>query len=339
MTEIRLFGFDEPRSSSSQFLLELVGQLGYKVTKSANLALIREDEVSIYRALKDLPARAIRILFAGELHGANFDMFDYVIGWELENLGSRYVRFHPALRESKMLSVPNRQPESLPMEKRHFCNFIYSNPLADPFRDQLFHKLSAVRKVDSLGPHLRNCESPGRGQLGEWEQEKIILQSKYRLSFAIENGCYPGYTTEKVFSAKRAGSVPIYWGNPDIGLDLNEECLVNLHNFDSVDAAVRHVLEIDEDLDYLRGVAAKPMFNAQHLSDIEESRANLKRMFESASLTAKQGGLMRPSGTSSNQRTQKYFEYLGWKYRRETPRRLLDQAYSKIKATLANASS
>jgi alpha(1,3/1,4) fucosyltransferase len=29
----------------------------------------------------------------------------------------------------------------------------------------------------------------------------------------------PGYVTEKLFHAKAAGCVPIYWGAPDVELD------------------------------------------------------------------------------------------------------------------------
>jgi hypothetical protein len=61
---------------------------------------------------------------------------------------------------------------------------------------------------------------------GGWPQEQITWRGmcgskmdvlrRYRYSLVMENQRQPGYFTEKLLDAFRAGSVPIYWGAPDV---------------------------------------------------------------------------------------------------------------------------
>lgn len=48
--------------------------------------------------------------------------------------------------------------------KTGFCNFIYANRKSHPNRDAIFHKLSSVRFVNSLGPHLNNTPATATGR-------------------------------------------------------------------------------------------------------------------------------------------------------------------------------
>ena len=50
----------------------------------------------------------------------------------------------------------------------------------------------------------------------------------YMFSIAHENASYPGYFTEKILDCFATGTVPIYWGDPDIGKVFNIEGIIML---------------------------------------------------------------------------------------------------------------
>ncbi len=56
----------------------------------------------------------------------------------------------------------------------------------------------------------------------------------------------PGYTTEKLFDCFKAGTVPIYWGNPEITRDVNPKAFINCNDYENdFDAVIERVKEID----------------------------------------------------------------------------------------------
>ena len=104
---------------------------------------------------------AIKIFFTGENVHADFNLCDYAFGFDWMTLEDRYFRcpIFALYDEFKRLSVSPASAvgdfaESLGREK--FCNFIYSNAKAHPYRDELFRAISKYNTVDSAGPHLNN---------------------------------------------------------------------------------------------------------------------------------------------------------------------------------------
>lgn len=63
---------------------------------------------------------------------------------------------------------------------------------------------TAVPDLELLGRGYRAFDDKADGHL------------PYMHSVVIENGSYPGYFTEKLVDCLRCGSVPIYWGDPEI---------------------------------------------------------------------------------------------------------------------------
>lgn len=80
-----------------------------------------------------------------------------------------------------------------------------ANPI--PTGMPMFHKLSAFRFVNSLGPHLNN--TPGDGHRAEdWYASSIRMKKPYKFSIAFENAWYPGYTSEKIVTSMLAAPFP-----------------------------------------------------------------------------------------------------------------------------------
>jgi|CZKI01.1.fsa_nt_gi hypothetical protein len=208
---------------------------------------------------------AVRIFFTGENIQPDFNICDYAFGSSWMTFGDRYCRCPFFMLMNQFDEIRQRRRTN-PLEvnvgeKDRFCNFIYSNADADPFRDEIFAALNQYQKVDSVGSHLNNCESRlGPAYHGDWGSEKVRFQKRYRFTVAFENSSTPGYTTEKIVHALAADTIPIYWGNSEIGRDFNTRRFVNCHEFPNADAVVERVRQIDQNAGLFSKILAEPFF-------------------------------------------------------------------------------
>lgn len=205
---------------------------------------------------------AVRIFFTGENVHPDFNLCDYAFGFDRMSFADRYYRCPNFMIYEEFQSLI-RQPENTKKDQRQkFCNFIYSNSAAHPFRTELFHAIDQYKSVDSVGPYLNNTGifrgSPSLG--AEATEDKLAFQSECKFSIAVENSSSPGYTTEKLVHALIAGTIPIYWGDPDVETDFNSARIINCHRFSTVDEVVHRIREIDNDDTLYRSIIAQPIF-------------------------------------------------------------------------------
>ena len=100
-------------------------------------------------------------------------------------------------------------------------------------------------------------------------ENKTEFEKKFKFSIACENSSYRGYTTEKILHAYQAYCVPIYWGNPDIGAELNEKAFINVHSYDSLDEVVEKVKYLDNnDEEYIK-MLKEPFFIKQYEPSVQ----------------------------------------------------------------------
>jgi alpha(1,3/1,4) fucosyltransferase len=154
--------------------------------------------------------------------------------------------------------------------KKKFCCMLVSNPNATE-RIEFFHKLSEYKKVDSAGRYLNN--------IGHSVENKRDFIKDYKFVLSFENSCYPGYTTEKLVEPMLVNSIPIYWGDPEVGRDFNTESFVNINDFKSYDEAIKYIIELDNDEEKYLAKASKPWFNNNELSD-EYTEKSLLNFFD-----------------------------------------------------------
>ena len=145
--------------------------------------------------------------------------------------------------------------------KTKFCAIFMSNPTCQ--RIEIYEKLSKYKQVDGYG----NCFKRGfvglnnfHGVNGPWEKAKLQTLKDYRFSICFENKIRAGYHTEKLFHAKVAGTVPIYWGSESVNNDFNKKCFINLIDYESVDDMVEDIKQIDQDEDRYQSYANEPLF-------------------------------------------------------------------------------
>ncbi len=115
--------------------------------------------------------------------------------------------------------------------------------------------------MDSAGGHLNDTGfTPGTAYHGDWPSAKVDYQKGFKFSIAMENSSSLGYTTEKIVHALAAGTIPIYFGNPNISSEFNSGRFINCHQFQSISEVIELVLKLDSyDSLYLQMVNA-PFF-------------------------------------------------------------------------------
>jgi hypothetical protein len=80
-----------------------------------------------------------------------------------------------------------------------------------------------LRPDPSLAAARRAWRGPARS--------KAETMSRYRFALCYENMILEGWITEKIFDCFFAGTIPVYWGAPDIGEHVPAECFIDRRRF------------------------------------------------------------------------------------------------------------
>ena len=94
---------------------------------------------------------------------------------------------------------------------------------------------------------------------------KDAFMQQYKFSIAGEHIQRPGYVTEKIADAFRAGCIPIYVGDPLLLEEWNSESMVfwNGEN-DTLNEVISRIKEIDNDDVLYREMLMKNKFNSEN---------------------------------------------------------------------------
>lgn len=210
-----------------------------------------------------------RIYYTGENAVPDFNLCDYAIGFEPLQIGDRYINYSVAQADfHKDCVLMERKNETLinaPFDRK-FCAMVVSNSInTEPTRDDFFYQLSKYKTVDSGGRHLNNIGLP------DGVPDKIEFLQNYKFSLAFENVSHVGYCTEKLPQSFAAGTVPIYWGDPNVSEYYNPKAFINLHDYPSFQDAIDDIIKIDNDEKlYLEMLNEKAVINPYYsLSEID----------------------------------------------------------------------
>ena len=215
-----------------------------------------------------------KVFITGENIRPDFGVCDYAFSFDYLD-DPRNYRFPLALWGN--IQVPAEwNPEKALRNKDRFCNFVYSNPSCR-LRNELFDKLSRYKMVDSGGRYKNN--------LGHRIDDKHAFLRQYKFTIAYENSSHPGYVTEKIADAFAADSLPIYWGNPEVGRDFNPASFINYHDLGSNDAVIEKIIELDQNDDAYLEVIRQPRYPEDSFPDFarpERIRERLRQIVESS---------------------------------------------------------
>jgi hypothetical protein len=239
-----------------------------EISDRPDYVFVSQDPKSHRSLMAKFQSVPIRIFDAGETIVPDFNLCDYGIGWDPIDYGDRYYQINPlnfsefGLRYASLSR--DKSPSELLEEKDRFCNFIYSNPHAHPDRDNFFEMLGRYKKVDSAGKHLNNYGDEILGARN-WTQTNLAFQRRYKFSIAFENAAHIGYTTEKLINPMLAGSIPIYWGNPEVGKAFNTRSLIYCGEMDNHEQVVERLKENDNDDSLYMQMAGEPWMTEEQV--------------------------------------------------------------------------
>lgn len=223
-----------------------------------------------YNGKRDyLKYKCHRVFIGWENQRADWRVCDYVLDSDFARNNPRHKRYPlwATWYPEQLLSPKN---PDLFEEKTKFCCMLVSNAKAKE-RIEFFHELSKYKKVDSAGRYLNN--------IGRSVDDKMVFIKDYKFVISFENSSYPGYTTEKLIEPMLVGSIPVYWGNSEVGKDFNTKSFVNVNNFATYQDAIDHIIELDKDYEKYKAMAAQPWFN-NNAVPVEFSEKNLLTFFE-----------------------------------------------------------
>jgi hypothetical protein len=227
----------------------------------------------------------VKIFFYEENIVPDFNYYDYAIGMQNLSFGGRHL-YIPYYANFLSLPPQDRSNLSHDLVRRKFCNFIYNNATrgsGTAIRQDFCRKLMQFKHVDCPGAVLNNMKGGINDRWSsDWERGKIEFLKNYKFCIAFENSSQIGYTTEKLYFAFMANSVPIYWGNPDVAKDLNPRAFVNCNDYgNDFDAVIKRVAELDGDDElYMSMLRENPLNRPWHENFDEKIRVFLAGIFE-----------------------------------------------------------
>ena len=225
------------------------------------------------KEIPKLKGKFTKIFWTGENIRIDLKKCDYAFGFEYEEEinSPNYMRLplYTYYGAGKDLTQ-KKNPVEIIRNKTKFCNYTYSKDAKE--RTEFFKELSKYKPIDAPGKSMNNMppiinqkhelllgpiqkiESLGgkftlsaliSRNFGNWRADVVNFQKQYKFTIAFENSSYPGYTTEKIYHPMLANSIPIYWGNPEIGRDFNTKSFINWHEYNDHKKVVDRVIEVD----------------------------------------------------------------------------------------------
>ncbi|VEN58429.1 unnamed protein product [Callosobruchus maculatus] len=119
-------------------------------------------------------------------------------------------------------------------------------------RDKIVKELGRYVKIDSYGACLNNKTFPLSLQnidpLDLYNREYMTFISKYKFIISIENAACYDYITEKLWRPLIVGSIPIYFGAPNIRDWLpNDHSAILLDDFENMEELGKYINQVDND--------------------------------------------------------------------------------------------
>lgn len=160
-----------------------------------------------------------------------------------------------------------------------FCIYLHNN-LSPHKRNSIYNELNKYKFVDTK----QTIHVPD-GSLN-----KIISLENFKFSFSMQNHYYkdimseynfPGLIDEKIIESLISGSIPLYYGNENIGEYLNEKAFLNYHTFNSDDDFIKKIIEIDQNENLYREIASQPIINDINdlkLTELENHLLNIIKL-------------------------------------------------------------
>ena len=176
------------------------------------------------------------------------DIFAHVYTWNDDLVDNRKYRkfYYPVFHQMIQKTVP--------FAEKKLCTLIASNKRS-PHPNELYsERLKSINFFETNDPE--NFDFYGymwninqfktyRGQI----QKKVDVLKHYKFCICYENiDGVQGYVTEKIFDCFHAGTIPIYWGAPNIEAYIPKNCFIDRRNFRNNEELHNFITSMKEDV-------------------------------------------------------------------------------------------
>lgn len=191
----------------------------------------------------------VRIFECGENIIPDFNLVDYAISRYPVQLGDRNF-YLPGCTMSgaywhELARKDRNYPAQILQEKPFFANLVAGHDSEHNYRSLFFEKLNAYRRVESAGTLLNNMPN---GERVNWlDDSKTSFQRRSKFTICFESTAHEGFITEKITDAFFADTIPIYYGSSNITEFFNKDAFINVSDYESFDAVVEKIKELDQD--------------------------------------------------------------------------------------------
>lgn len=235
---------------------------------------------SIFNKMSDTPNyKCKKVLILAENWRASQFKSDYSISFDPHSetnfrlpLWQVYLLLWPELK-TRLYNRLNWEEEQF----KRWCAFTVSNP-SNFMRNSAFQQLNSLKRVHSYGKLFMNDNSLAKATEGRyWRDAKIefFLKHPHKFMMAYENAPSKYYCTEKLMDAFLVGSLPIYWGDPRVKEDWNQEAFINVNDFGN-DGVVGFIKRLNEDEKMFKDLYCKPVFTEDQKKKLEDNLSNFE---------------------------------------------------------------
>ena len=112
--------------------------------------------------------------------------------------------------------------------------------------------ISTIRDRYRPDPLLKSARTVYKGATAS----KARTLGQYKFAICFENSVLKGWITEKIFDCFFAGTVPVYWGAPDIATRIPRDCFIDMRDFRDYSELRKFLKSLsDRDIDRYRKAA------------------------------------------------------------------------------------
>lgn len=95
-------------------------------------------------------------------------------------------------------------------------------------------------RIESVSSCVHNAEIPP----GSFRTDKKSVMNKYLFYFAFENQCYSDYITEKLWGPMEAGTLPVYFGAPNVLEHVPKHSIIHIDEFADTPSLFRYLEQV-----------------------------------------------------------------------------------------------
>ena len=227
----------------------------------------------------------VRVFASFENFTPDFNIVDYAISSYPISFCDRSLympsfMYHGLEKRVDYFEMPRHFDDDFLKTKTRFANFIASHESEYGIRGDFMKKLSEYKRVDSIGSYLNNVAD---GEVVDFKNSsKIDFQRSCKFSLCFESTSNLGFCTEKLTDAFYAETIPVYYGDPEVGKIFNTKAFINCHDYKDFDEVIEKIKELDNDDDAYLAMMNEPIFNDRHFvgKKFEEYEKFVRHIFD-----------------------------------------------------------